>query len=325
NTISISGYHIREAGSTALQELAFTLADGLAYVEAGIAAEIDVDTFAPRLSFFFNAHLDFFEEIAKYRAARRIWARKMKEKYKAKNPRSWLMRFHTQTAGCTLTAQQPENNIIRTAYEALGAVLGGTQSLHTNSMDETMALPTEHAVKVALRTQQIIAYESGVTNTIDPLGGSYYLEALTDKLESDAEDYFKKIDDLGGVIPALEQGFFQREIANSAYQYQKEIETKDRIVVGVNEFTEAQETPIELLEIDPQVERKQTGGLKKLKRERDNLKVKRSLESIRQAARGKDNLMPHFLSAVRCYTTLGEIIQVLREEFGEYREPPTFW
>ena len=325
NTISISGYHIREAGSTALQELAFTLADGLAYVEAGIAAEIDVDTFAPRLSFFFNAHLDFFEEIAKYRAARRIWARKMKEKYKAKNPRSWLMRFHTQTAGCTLTAQQPENNIIRTAYEALGAVLGGTQSLHTNSMDETMALPTEHAVKVALRTQQIIAYESGVTNTIDPLGGSYYLEALTDKLESDAEDYFKKIDDLGGVIPALEQGFFQREIANSAYQYQKEIETKDRIVVGVNEFTEAQETPIELLEIDPQVERKQTSGLKKLKRERDNLKVKRSLESIRQAARGKDNLMPHFLSAVRCYTTLGEIIQVLREEFGEYREPPTFW
>ena len=325
NTISISGYHIREAGSTALQELAFTLADGLAYVEAGIAAGMDVDTFAPRLSFFFNAHLDFFEEIAKYRAARRIWARKMKEKYKAKNPRSWLMRFHTQTAGCTLTAQQPENNIIRTAYEALGAVLGGTQSLHTNSMDETMALPTEHAVKVALRTQQIIAYESGVTNTIDPLGGSYYLEALTDKLESDAEDYFKKIDDLGGVIPALEQGFFQREIANSAYQYQKEIETKDRIVVGVNEFTEAQETPIELLEIDPQVERKQTGGLKKLKRERDNLKVKRSLESIRQAARGKDNLMPHFLSAVRCYTTLGEIIQVLREEFGEYREPPTFW
>ncbi|MEK7449960.1 MAG: methylmalonyl-CoA mutase family protein [Planctomycetota bacterium] len=325
NTISISGYHIREAGSTAVQELAFTLADGFAYVEAGIAAGMAVDSFAPRLSFFFNAHLNFFEEIAKYRAARRIWARRMKEKYQARDPRSWLLRFHTQTAGCTLTAQQPENNIIRTAYEALSAVLGGTQSLHTNSMDETLSLPTEHAVKVALRTQQIIAYESGVTSTVDPLGGSYYLEALTDKLEAGAEEYFLKIDQLGGVVPALEQGFFQREIANSAYHYQQEIDSKKRIVVGINEFVEKEEIPIETLKIAPSVEQKQIRELKKIKQGRDNLKVKKSLEQIRQAACGKDNLMPRFLDAVRCYTTLGEIIQVLKEEFGEYREPPTFW
>jgi methylmalonyl-CoA mutase, N-terminal domain len=325
NTISISGYHIREAGSTAVQELAFTLADGFAYVEAGIEAGLDVDTFAPRLSYFFNAHLDFFEEIAKYRAARRIWARYMKDKYKAKNPKSWLLRFHTQTAGCTLTAQQPENNIVRTAYQALGAVLGGTQSLHTNSMDETLALPTEHAVKIALRTQQVLAYETGVTQTIDPLGGSYYLEALTNHMEAEAEKYFKKINDLGGVVPALEQGFFQREIANSAYQYQREIETKKRIMVGINEFVEAGNIPIEILKIDPKVELKQRQSLHNLRQRRDNLKAKQTIAAIRKSARDGSNLMPKILEAVRCYVTLGEIIQALKEEFGEYHEPPTFW
>ncbi len=305
--------------------MAFTLADGLAYVEAGIAAGLDVDTFAPRLSFFFNAHQNFFEEIAKYRAARRIWARYMKEKYKAQHPRSWMMRFHTQTAGCSLTAQQPENNIIRTAYEALSAVLGGTQSLHTNSMDETMALPTEHAVEIALRTQQVMAYETGVTNTVDPLGGSYYLETLTNQMEEGAEKYFQKINELGGVIPALEQGFFQREISNAAYQYQKEIETKKRIIVGLNEFIEEKEVPIELLRIGPRVETKQRQSLKKLRAHRDYLKVRQSLEAIRHAARDSTNLMPKILDAVRTYATLGEIIQSLKEEFGEYREPPTFW
>jgi len=325
NTISISGYHIREAGSTAVQELAFTLADGFAYVEAGIAAGMDVDKFAPRLSHFFNSHLDFFEEIAKYRAARRIWAKRMRDKYKARDPRSWLLRFHTQTAGCTLTAQQPENNIVRTAYQGLAAVLGGTQSLHTNSMDETLALPSEHAVQVALRTQQIIAYESGVTNTIDPVGGSYYIEALTNRMEEAAEEYFRKVDELGGVIPAIEQGFFQKEIAGAAYKYQKEIEAKQRIVVGVNEFVEADKPDIELLKISPTVERKQCRELKRLRQRRDNIKVKQSLEAIRQAARGTTNLMPKILDAVRCYATLGEIIQTLKEEFGEYKEPPTFW
>ncbi len=325
NTISISGYHIREAGSTAVQELAFTLADGFAYVEAGIAAGLDIDTFAPRLSFFFNAHQDFFEEIAKYRAARRIWARHMKEKYKAKNPKSWMMRFHTQTAGCSLTAQQPENNIIRTAYEALSAVLGGTQSLHTNSMDETLSLPTEHAVEIALRTQQIIGYETGIINTVDPLGGSYYIEALTNKMEEGAEKYFQQINKSGGVVPALEQGFFQREIANAAYQYQKEIETKKRIIVGINQFVEQEEIPIEVLRIKQQVETKQRQSLKKLREHRDNLKLQQTMKAIRQAARDGTNLMPKILEAVRAYATLGEIIETLKQEFGEYREPPTFW
>ncbi|MDI6732809.1 MAG: methylmalonyl-CoA mutase family protein [Planctomycetota bacterium] len=325
NTISISGYHIREAGSTAIQELAFTLADGFAYVEAGIAAGLDVDTFAPRLSYFFNSHLDFFEEIAKYRAARRIWARHMRDKYKAKDRRSWLLRFHTQTAGCSLTAQQPENNIVRTAYQALSAVLGGTQSLHTNSMDETLALPGEHAVTVALRTQQVIAYESGVTKTADPLGGSYYIEYLTNKMEKAAEDYFKKIEGLGGVIKAIEQGFFQREIAKSAYEYQQEIESKKRIIVGVNQFIDDETPDIELLKISPKVEIEQCRQLKKLKAGRDNLKVKQSLENIRNIARGGKNLMPAIISAVRCYATLGEIIQALKDEFGEYKEPPIYW
>ena len=325
NTISISGYHIREAGSTAVQELAFTLADGMAYVEAGMAVGLDVDEFAPRLSFFFNAHLDFFEEIAKYRAARRIWARYMKEKCKAKDKRSWLLRFHTQTAGCSLTAQQPENNIVRTAYQALSAVLGGTQSLHTNSMDETLSLPTEHAVTIALRTQQIIAYESGVTKTVDPVGGSYYIEHLTNKLEREAEEYFKKIEELGGVIKAIEQGFFQREISKSAYQYQQEIESKKRIIVGVNDFTDEKEPDMELLKIPKKVEIEQCRQLKKLRQRRDNLKVKQTLEEIRNAAKNNKNLMPHIINAVKCYATLGEIIQTLREEFGEYREPPIYW
>ena len=325
NTISISGYHIREAGSTAVQELAFTLADGFGYVEAGIAAGLDVDTFAPRLSYFFNAHLDFFEEIAKYRAARRIWARHMKDKYHAKDRRSWLLRFHTQTAGCSLTAQQPENNIVRTAYQGLSAVLGGTQSLHTNSMDETLALPSEHAVTIALRTQQLIAYESGVTKTADPLGGSYYVEALTNKLEAEAEAYFKKIEELGGVVKAIEQGFFQREIAKSAYEYQKDIESKKRIVVGINEFVDDKEPDIDLLKIPAAVEKNQCAQLKSLRKRRDNLKVKQTLEAIRNTAKISKNLMPHILNAVKCYATEGEIIQVLKTEFGEYREPPIYW
>lgn len=325
NTISISGYHIREAGSTAVQELAFTLADGFAYVEAGIAAGMDVDKFAPRLSFFFNSHLDFFEEIAKYRAARRIWAKRMKDKYNAKDQRSWLLRFHTQTAGCTLTAQQPENNVVRTAYQGLAAVLGGTQSLHTNSMDETLALPTEHAVQVALRTQQIIAYESGVVNTIDPLGGSYYVEWLTNKMEAAAEEYFRKVDQIGGVIPALEQGFFQREISNSAYKYQKEIESKQRIIVGINEFTESETPDMELLKIPVRVEQEQCQRLKRLRQRRDNAKVKQALEQVSAAAKGTTNLMPKILNAVKSYATLGEIIKALKEVFGEYKEPPTYW
>jgi methylmalonyl-CoA mutase N-terminal domain/subunit len=322
NTISISGYHIREAGSTAAQELAFTLADGFAYVEAGIEAGLDVDRFAPRLSFFFNSHLDFFEEIAKYRAARRIWARAMKEKYGAKKKASWLLRFHTQTAGCTLTAQQPENNIVRTAYEAMAAALGGTQSLHTNSMDETLALPTEKAVQIALRTQQVLAYETGVTNTIDPLAGSYFLEHLTDQMEKDAEEYFRKIDDLGGVLKAIDLGFFQKEISDAAYMYQRELETGSKIVVGVNRFAmEDEKTEIELLQIDPSVEKNQVASLKKLKSERDNGAVRTALDHLRHAARGSDNLMPRILECSRAYVTLGEMIGVLREEFGEYKEP----
>jgi methylmalonyl-CoA mutase N-terminal domain/subunit len=325
NTISISGYHIREAGSTAAQELAFTLADGFAYVEAGIRAGMDVDTFAPRLSHFFNAHLDFFEEIAKYRAARRIWARRMKEKYKAKDPRSWLLRFHTQTAGCSLTSQQPENNIVRTATEALSAVLGGTQSLHTNSMDETLALPTEKAVEIALRTQQVIAYETGAANTVDPLAGSYFVENLTNQLEQECEEYFEKIESLGGVIKAIELGFFQKEIADAAYRYQREIEKKDRIIVGVNEYIKPGETlEIEVLKIDQKVEDDQIARLKALRERRDNSAVKEALEDLRSAASGDRNLMPLILECARKYVTLGEMIDALKQEFGEYQEPIFF-
>lgn len=325
NTISISGYHIREAGSTAAQELAFTLADGFAYVEAGIEAGLDVDDFAPRLSFFFNAHMDFFEEVAKYRAARRIWARYMREKYKAKKPESLLLRFHTQTAGCSLTAQQPEVNIVRTAFEALSGVLGGTQSLHTNSMDEALALPSEKAVEIALRTQQVVAYETGVANTIDPLAGSYYVESLTNQLEEEAESYFKKIEELGGVVKAIELGFFQKEIADASYSYQREVESKEKVVVGVNEFVDPmKEIEIPVLYIDPKVERDQTVSLRKVKEERDNLKVKETLKRLKEAARGKDNLMPRILECVRVYASEGEIITTLKEVFGEYKEPPIF-
>ncbi|MGQ9534603.1 MAG: acyl-CoA mutase large subunit family protein [bacterium] len=324
NTISISGYHIREAGATAVQELAFTLANGFTYVEYGIKAGLPVDKFAPRLSFFFNAHLDFFEEIAKYRAARRIWAREMRNRFNAKDPRSWLMRFHTQTAGCTLTAQQPENNIIRTAFEALSAVLGGTQSLHTNSMDETYALPTEKAVKIALRTQQIIAYETGVANVIDPLGGSYYLESLTNEMEKQAYEYFEKINALGGVLPAIDKGFFQKEIARSAYEYQQAIERKEKYHVGINIFVEEEKPEIEILKIPPEVEEEQIRNLKKVKRERNNTRVKEKLKDLRKAAANGENLMPFILECVRAYATLGEMCNTLKEEFGVYREPIIF-
>ena len=326
NTISISGYHIREAGSTALQELAFTLADGFAYVEAGLKAGMDVDTFAPRLSFFFNSHMDFFEEIAKFRAARRIWATDMREKYGAKDPRSWLMRFHTQTAGCSLTAQQPYNNIVRTALEALAGVMGGTQSLHTNSMDETLALPSEEAVHVALRTQQVIAFESGVPNVIDPLGGSYYVEALTNEMERGCREYFDRVEKLGGVIPAIEKGFFQRDIAKAAYRYQRELEEKKRIVVGVNEYVdEGEDVKIDLLRIGPEVAARQAKVLARVKAERDQSKVDEALDGLRRAAEGSENLMPHFVECCRVYATEGEMIGTLREIFGEYREPPTYW
>ncbi len=321
NTISISGYHIREAGSTAAQELAFTLADGLEYVRWGIERGLDVDEFAPRLSFFFNSHNDFFEEIAKFRAARRIYAREMRETFGAKNPRSWLLRFHTQTAGCSLTAQQPENNIIRTAWQALAAVLGGTQSLHTNSMDEALALPSEYAAKVALRTQQLIAHESGVVNTIDPLAGSFFVEAMTNSIEQEAYDYFRKIESLGGVIPAIEKGFFQREIAEAAYRYQMEIDTHRRVVVGVNELTEDEPIRIPLLEMDPQGYERQVVRLERVRRERDNERVGVVLEALRQAAKGTENTMPYILDCVRAYATLGEIMGVFRDVFGEYREP----
>jgi methylmalonyl-CoA mutase N-terminal domain/subunit len=325
NPISISGYHIREAGSTAAQELAFTLADGFAYIEAAMARGLDVDDFAPRLSLFFNAHNDFFEEIAKYRAARRIWARHLKEKYGAKDERSLLMRFHTQTAGCTLAAQQPENNIARVAYQALAAVIGGTQSLHTNSMDETLALPSEKAVKIALRTQQVLAYETGVTNTIDPLGGSYFIEDLTNKMEQQAEDYFRKIDDMGGVIPAIEKSFFQSEIAQAAYQYQREIEEKDRIIVGLNDFIEeGEKIEIPILEIKKEVEKKQKERLKELKQTRDSQKVSQALRQLEQAAVQGKNLMPEFINCAKMYATLGEMIDVLKQKYGEYIEPAEF-
>ena len=325
NPISISGYHIREAGSTAAQELAFTLADGFAYVEAGVGRGMDVDSFAPRLSFFFNSHLDFFEEIAKFRAARRIWAKRMKNKYGAKNPRSLALRFHTQTAGCTLTAQQPENNIVRTAFQALASVLGGTQSLHTNSMDETLALPSEKAVKIALRTQQIIAHETGVTNTVDPLGGSYFVESLTRQMEERAESYFERIDALGGVIPAIEAGFFQREIADAAYRYQRELDAKEKIIVGINDFVEEGEViAIPILEIPPGVEAKQVGRIAAVRQSRNADQSRRTLGALRQAAQDGTNLMPHLLECTRAYVTLGEMCLELAEVFGVHQETPVF-
>jgi len=325
NTISISGYHIREAGSTAAQELAFTLADGFAYVDAATERGLDVDDFAPRLSFFFNAHNDFFEEIAKYRAARRIWARRMRNKYGAKNPKSWLLRFHTQTAGCSLTAQQPENNIVRVAYQALAGVLGGTQSLHTNSMDETLALPSEKAVKIALRTQQILAYETGTPYTIDPLGGSYYVEMLTNKIEKEAEDYFRKIDELGGVIPAIEKSFFQQEIARAAYVYQQEIDKKERIIVGVNQFVDSEEKiEIPILLIPEEVEKMQMQKIRKLKETRDNSQVREKLRLLKSAAEENKNLMPPLVDCAKAYCTLGEMVNTLKEVFGEYDEPKFF-
>jgi methylmalonyl-CoA mutase N-terminal domain/subunit len=323
--ISISGYHIREAGSTAAQELAFTLKDGLTYVEEAVARGLDVDDFAPRLSFFFNAHIDFFEEIAKYRAARRIWAREMRETYGAKNERSWLMRFHTQTAGVSLTAQQPLNNIVRTAIEALAAVMGGTQSLHTNSYDEALALPTEQAVRVALRTQQVIAHETGVASTIDPLGGSYHVEALTDELERQAYEYFAKIDELGGMVEAVKRGFPQREIADSAFTFQEEIERDIRLQVGVNAYTEGDEQDMEILRIDPAMESKQIGRLQATRSRRDGAAVERTLTALKeQAARGDVNLMPGLLDAARVRATEGEIVEALQTVFGTYTELPIF-
>jgi methylmalonyl-CoA mutase N-terminal domain/subunit len=325
NTISISGYHIREAGSTAAQELAFTLADGFTYVEHAVRAGLDIDDFAPRLSFFFNSHLDFFEEIAKLRAARRIWARRMKEKYHAKNPRSWLCRFHVQTAGCSLAAQQPEINIVRTALEALAGVLGGCQSLHTNSMDEALALPSEKAVEIALRTQQIIAFESGAANVIDPLGGSYYLEKLTDELEQEAEKYFQKIDELGGMVRAIEQGFCQREITRAAYEYQIALSRRRKVLVGVNQFiNEGEILEIPVLEIDESVERDQVKYLREIKQNRDNSAVQHRLEALEKAAAGTGNLIPHLLECSRVQATEGEISDALIKAFGEYREQPFY-
>jgi methylmalonyl-CoA mutase N-terminal domain/subunit len=323
--VSISGYHIREAGATAAQELAFTLKDGLTYVEQAIERGVPVDAFAPRLSFFFNAQIDFFEEIAKYRAARRIWARELRETYGAKNPKSWLMRFHTQTAGVSLTAQQPLNNIVRTAIEALAGVLGGTQSLHTNSYDEALALPTEDAVRIALRTQQIIAHETGVANTIDPLGGSYFVEALTDKMEAQAYEYFAKIDQLGGMVAAVKQNYPQREIADASYQLQSEIDSGRRVVVGVNKYTEGDDGHTPLLRIDPALERKQIDRVQAVKATRDTVAVEQALITLREAAaRERDNLMPHLLDAARVHCSEGEIVDALQEVWGAYTETPVY-
>ncbi|MGI6604067.1 MAG: acyl-CoA mutase large subunit family protein [bacterium] len=324
NTISISGYHIREAGCTAVQEVAFTLADGIAYVEAAVRAGLDVDSFAPRLSFFFNAQMDLLEEVAKFRAARRLWAKIMKERFGAKDPRSMMLRFHTQTAGCALTAQQPDNNIIRVTLQALAAVLGGTQSLHTNSRDEALSLPTEDSVRIALRTQQIIAHESGVTNSIDPLAGSYLIESMTNRIEEEARAYLDKIDNLGGAVAAIEQGFIQREIQESAYSYQKAVEAGERIVVGVNKFTVENEQAPELLKVDEEVERRQVEKVRKLREARDNDKVQAALSQLRTALQGDANLMPFILDAVRAYATLGEICGVMREVFGEYKPSVIF-
>jgi methylmalonyl-CoA mutase N-terminal domain/subunit len=320
NTISISGYHMREAGSTAVQEIAFTLGNGVAYVDAAIRAGLDVDKFAPRLSFFFNAHNDFLEEIAKFRAARRMWAKIMRERFKAKTPRSWMLRFHTQTAGSTLTAQQPENNIVRTALQAMAAVLGGTQSLHTNSYDEALALPTEQAARIALRTQQIIAYESGAPNTVDPVAGSYYIETLTNEMESRAFAYLEKIDALGGMLKAIERGFVQQEIQNAAYEYQQRVEKEEAIVVGVNRFTLKEEKAVPIQRVDDELEHKQVERLRALRSRRDSAKWKSSLGQIESAARSSENLMPHILHAVESYATVGEISDALRKVFGEYKE-----
>jgi methylmalonyl-CoA mutase N-terminal domain/subunit len=321
NTISISGYHIREAGSTAVQEMAFTLADGMEYVRWGMARGLAVDTFAPRLSFFFNAHNDFFEEIAKYRAARRIWAREMRHTFHATDPRSWLLRFHAQTAGMTLTAQQPEINTVRVAIQALAAVIGGTQSLHTNSMDEALAVPSEQAATIALRTQQIIAAESGVANTVDPLGGSYFVEALTNRLETQAREYFRRIEEIGGVLPALEQGFFQLEIADAAYTYQREIDERIRVIVGVNGYQDDQPLSIPLVEMDPVGYARQVERIRKLRLERDNGRVGQALDRLRLACQGTGNTMPFLLDCVRAYATLGEIMGVMKSVFGKYTEP----
>jgi methylmalonyl-CoA mutase N-terminal domain/subunit len=320
NPVSVSGYHIREAGATAAQELAFTLGDGLAYVKASIERGLDIDSFAPRISFFFNAHNDFFEEIAKYRAARRIWARQMREVFGAKNPRSWWMRFHTQTAGVSLTAQQPEVNIVRVAIQALAAVLGGTQSLHTDAMDEALALPSEKAVKIALRTQQVIAEESGVINTIDPLGGSYFIEALTDEMERQCLDYFQRIEEQGGMEAALEKGWIQREIAEASYAFQREVDDGQRHIIGVNKHVEQEPLEIPILEMDPEGEAKHLARLNRVRRERDNERVQQTLVALRMAAEGNENLMYPILDAVRAYATVGEICDVMREVFGIYRE-----
>jgi methylmalonyl-CoA mutase N-terminal domain/subunit len=320
NTISISGYHIREAGATAVQEIAFTLANGIAYVQSAIDAGLDVDDFGPRLSFFFNSHNNFLEEVAKFRAARRLWSKIMKERFKAKNPRSCMLRFHTQTAGCTLTAQQPINNIVRVAFQAMAAILGGTQSLHTNSYDEALALPSEEAVRTALRTQQLIGHETGVADTIDPLGGSYAVETLTNQIEEKAFQYIKKIDDMGGAIKAVENGYMQKEIAESAYMYQKNIEKEDQVIVGLNKFQIEEETYTNLLSVDPKVEEFQKKKTKKVKADRENTKVEKLLKELKDAAKSKENLIPPTLEAVKAYATLGEIADVLREVFGEYRE-----
>jgi methylmalonyl-CoA mutase N-terminal domain/subunit len=332
NLISISGYHIREAGSTAIQELAFTIADGCAYVEAAMRRGIDIDKLGPQLSFFFNSHNSFFEEIAKFRAARRLWARLMRERYGAKNPESWKLRFHTQTAGCSLTEQQPLNNIIRVTIQALAAVLGGTQSLHTNSYDEALALPSEEAVRIALRTQQIIAYESGVADTIDPLAGSYFVEALTNEIERAALDYIKKIEEMGhgsileGVLAGIENGFFQREIAQAAYEYQKQVESGEQIIVGVNKYVMPQDekAKVKILRVDPEVQRRQIERLKRVRAERDNRAVKRALERLEEAARSRENTMPYILEAVKAYASVGEIMEVLKKVHGAYREPASF-
>ncbi|MCK4671471.1 MAG: methylmalonyl-CoA mutase family protein [Candidatus Aegiribacteria sp.] len=319
NTISISGYHIREAGCTAAQEVAFTLADGIAYVEAAIEAGLDVDDFAPRLSFFFNAHNDLLEEVAKFRAARRLWGQIMRERFKAENPKSMMLRFHTQTAGSSLTAQQPDNNIVRVAIQTLAAVLGGTQSLHTNSRDEALSLPTEQAVRIALRTQQIVANESGVANTVDPLAGSYIVENLTDRIEAEVLEYIRKIDSMGGMVSAIESGYPQRKIQDSAYRYQRDIESKERVIIGVNSYRIQEDPPEGLLRVDPSVAESQLSKLESIRNKRDNSAVETSLQALQKAADSTDNLMPFILDSVRCYTTLGEICKVLRVEFGEYR------
>ncbi|MBN2780841.1 MAG: methylmalonyl-CoA mutase, partial [Candidatus Marinimicrobia bacterium] len=320
NTISISGYHIREAGSTAAQEIGFTLADGIAYTEAALKAGMNVDDFAGRLSFFFNAHNNLFEEVAKFRAARRLWARIMKDRFGAQDPKSMMLRFHTQTGGSTLTAQQPDNNIVRVAIQALAAVMGGTQSLHTNSKDEALALPTEEAVRIALRTQQVIAHESGVAQTIDPLGGSYFVEALTDKIEAEAEAYIGKIDELGGMSSAIEQGYVQREIQREAYRIQREIEKETCVIVGVNKFTVKEEPPKNLLRVDRRIQHEQIRRIEELKSKRDEKAVKTVLAELKHACEGTQNVMPRIIDAVKCYATLGEICNVMREVFGEYKE-----